>query len=123
MPEKLRDDQKARNTPDPNTLTASEWQALTKRVRDCWQVPVRVRDVPNLSVTVQVKLARDGSLAEQPKVLNSNPDPRFAVAAKSVLAELTRCAPFSFLPTSKYAAWQEFTAVFDPRELVGANPR
>jgi hypothetical protein len=60
---------------------------------------------------------------QPPKVLNSNPDPRFAVAAKSVLAGLRRCAPFSFLPAAKYAAWQEITAVFDSRELIAANPR
>jgi hypothetical protein len=121
--QKLRDPQKPRNTPDPNTLTPSEMQALIKRFADCWDVPVEVRNVPNLHVTVEVKLAKDGSLAEPPKVLNSNPDPHFAVAAKSAIAGLTRCAPFSFLPAAKYAAWQDITVDFNARELFGDKPR
>jgi hypothetical protein len=120
--QKLRDAQKPRNTPDPNRLTASEMQALTRRLAECWQVPEGVRNVTNLDVTILVKLAKDGSVAEPPKVLDSNPDPRFAVAAKSAIAGLTRCAPFSFLPAAKHAAWQELSVNFNPRELFGDKP-
>jgi hypothetical protein len=60
---------------------------------------------------------------QPPKVLNSNPDPRFAAVAKSVTAALTRCAPFSFLPVAKYAVWQEITVDFDPRTMLGDKPR
>ena len=121
--QKLRDAQKPRNTPDPNTLTPSWMQPLIKRLADCWDLPVGLRNVPNLHVTVEVKLAKDGSLAEPPKVLNSNPDPRFAVAAKSAIAGVTRCAPFSFLPAANYAAWQDIAVDFDPRALFGDKPR
>jgi hypothetical protein len=121
--QQLRDAQKPRNIPDSSTLTASEMQALKKRFADCWDVPEGVRNVPNLIVTVHVKLAKDGSLAEPPKVLNSNPDPHFAVAAKSAIAGLTRCAPFSFLPAAKYSAWQDITVDFNPRELFGNRSR
>jgi tetratricopeptide (TPR) repeat protein len=102
------------STPNPNMLTASEVQALIKRISECWQVPKGVRNRPDLRVTVRVKLTKDGSLAEPPKVLNSNPDPQFAVAVKSAIAGLTRCAPFSFLPAAKYAAWQDITIDLDP---------
>jgi hypothetical protein len=121
--QQLRGAQKPLNTPDPNTLTAFDMQALRKRLAECWQVPEEVRNVPNLLVRVHVKLAKDGSLAEPPKVLNSNPDPLFAGAAKSAIAGLTRCAPFNFLPAAKYAAWREIVVDFDPRVLFGDKPR
>jgi hypothetical protein len=114
--------QKPRSTPDPSTLTASEIQALRKRLTECWDVPVEVRNA-TLHVMVHMKFAKDGSLAEPPKVLNSNPDPQFAVAAKSAIAGVTRCAPFSFLPAAKYVAWQDLTVDFNPRELFGGKPR
>jgi len=121
--QRLRAAQPPQNTSDPNTLTASDLQALAKRLAECWQVPEGVRNAPNLHVAVHVKFARDGSLAEPPKVINSNPDPHFAVAAKSAITGLIRCAPFSFLPAARYAVWQDITVDFNSRELFGAKPR
>jgi hypothetical protein len=31
------------------------------------------------------------------------------------LGLITKCAPFSFLPTAKYQAWQVMEIAFDPR--------
>jgi tetratricopeptide (TPR) repeat protein len=121
--QQLRDAPKPRNSPAPSMLTESEMQALIRRLADCWDVPKAVLNGPDLIVTIQVKLAKDGSLAEPPKVLNSNPDPRFAAATKSAIAGVTRCAPFSFLPAAKYAAWQDMILDFNPRELFGDKPR
>ena len=104
------------------TLTQGEMRALMNRLAACWAPPAAY-NVSNLVVTVQVKFARDGSLAAPPKILNSNPDPRFAAAAQSVVAGLTRCAPFSFLPAAKYAVWQEIVVDFDPRTMLGDRPR
>ena len=105
------------------TLTSSETQRLMDRLAACWAAPAAAYKVSNLAVTLRVKFARDGSLTEPPKVLNSNSDPRFAAFAKSAVAALTKCAPFSFLPTEKYAAWQEIEVVFDPHEMFGDRPR
>ena len=105
------------------TLTPSEIQALMNRLAACWAAPAAAYKATNLTVTLQVKFARDGALAEPPKVLNTNPDPRFAVVAKSAVTALTKCAPFSFLPAAKYAAWQEIVIDFDPSETIGDKPR
>jgi hypothetical protein len=105
------------------TLTSSEIQGLRNRLAACWGAPAAAYKATNLVVTLQVKFARDGSLAEPPKVLNSNPDPRFAMVAKSAITALTKCAPFSFLPAAKYAAWQEIVIDFDPHEMSGDKPR
>jgi hypothetical protein len=59
---------------NPLTFTSSEFAAFRARIADCWVVPKGVRDLPNnMRVTVQVKFATDGSLAEPPKVLNPIP--------------------------------------------------
>ncbi len=120
-----REAQQPANPPQPgelNRFTAAELQALRKRLAECWDLPPPVRNIPNLVVSVQMKFAPDGSLAEPPKILNSNPDPRFAVATKSVIAGLTKCAPFSFLPPAKYAAWREIVVDFDPHDMFGDKP-
>jgi hypothetical protein len=120
--QQLRNAQKPRDTSGPPTLAPSEMQALIKRLAEYWQVPEGVR-LRNVVVMVQVKFARDGSLAEPPTVVNSSPDPMFAVAAKSATAALTKCTPFSFLPPAKYQAWKEISIDFNPRELFGDKPR
>jgi len=43
--------------------------------------------------------------------------PLFQAAAESAVRAVTRCAPFSFLPAAKYAAWREVEVVFDPHTL------
>src|SRR5215471_10022404 len=60
---------------DPLMLTSSELDMLRGRIADCWVVPKDARRQGNLRPTVQVKFAKDGSLAEPPKVLNASPDP------------------------------------------------
>jgi len=118
-----REAQKPGNAPDSKELTENEMQKLIARLADCWVVPKAVRDAPTLIVTVRVKFAKDGSLAEPPKVLNSSSDPRFAAAAKSAIAALTKCAPFSFLPAAKYAAWEEVIVDFNSEMMFGSKPR
>lgn len=83
------------------TLTPNETQRLMDRLAECWAPPANAYRASNLVVTVRMKFTRDGSLAEPPKVLNSSPDPGFAGFAKSTIAALTKCAPFSFLPAAK----------------------
>jgi hypothetical protein len=114
-------DKNAQPAAKSNTLTQSELNTLMKRIANCWTLPQAAREMPD-PVTVQVKLAKDGSLAAPPKVVNSSPDPRFAVAAKASVAALTRCAPFSFLPAAKYDAWKEIQIDFDVRSMFGDKP-
>jgi hypothetical protein len=121
--QRVREDQKPGAASGPGTLTTTELLRLRNRFAACWNVPEGVRNAADLKVTVQLKLAKDGSLAGPPKVLNANSDPRFAVAAKAAIAGLTKCAPFNFLPAAKYAAWREMIVDFDPSEMFGDKPR
>jgi colicin import membrane protein len=107
----------------PPVLAGSELNQLMNRLRECWAVPPALRDAANLAVTVHVKLAKDGALAEPPKVVDSNADPRFAAMAKSAVAAVTKCAPFGFLPAARYAAWREIEITFDARVMFGDKPR
>ena len=123
--QQLRKAQQPGNDPQRNNplmLTSSELATLRNRLAECWDAPKSVRR-SNLVVTVKVKFAKDGSLAEPPKVVNANPDPLFALAAKSVTAALQKCAPFKFLPVAKYDLWKDIEFMFDPREMFGDKPR
>jgi hypothetical protein len=105
------------------TLTVSELQALRGRLAHCWDLPVAARGVRGVVATLHIRFKPDGSLAGQPEVANSSNDPAFPMLAASATRAVTKCAPFSFLPAEKYAAWKEIEVDFDPREMFGASPK
>jgi len=101
------------------TLSMNELDALRARLRDCWDVPVGVRDARDLVVTVRIQFKKDGSLTTDPTVVNRSPQPVFQVASESAVRAIRKCAPFSFLPPAKYEAWRDVEVNFDPREMFG----
>jgi colicin import membrane protein len=101
------------------TLSMNELDALRARLRDCWDVPVGVRDARDLVVTVRIQFKKDGSLTTDPTVVNRSSQPVFQVASESALRAIRKCAPFSFLPPAKYEAWRDVEVNFDPREMFG----
>ena len=114
----LRNNPLARTSSEMDTL-----HAMRARLANCWDVPASVQKRSDMAVSVRVKFGRDGSLAGPPTIINSNPDPLFAHAAKSVTAALQKCAPFNFMPAAKYDAWKEIEITFDPREMFGNKAR
>ena len=100
------------------TLSISEIDALRAQIARCWNPPVGVLDAGQLLVRIGMDLNLDGTLAAPPTLLNSSPDPIFAVAAEAAIRAVNRCQPY-YLPPEKYQAWQQIHMTFDPRELLG----
>jgi len=101
------------------TLSVSELAALQARLRDCWDVPVGVQNARDLVVTVRIQFMKDGSLAADPIVMNHSGLPLFQVAAEAAVRGIRKCAPYSFMPPSKYEVWKDVEVNFDPREMLG----
>ena len=83
----------------------------------CWDIPAGSLDVAELVIQVHVQFNRDGSLAAEPVVVNSNSSQAFRVAAEASVRAIRRCAPYAFLPQSQYNIWQDFEVVFIPGEM------
>jgi len=101
----------------PNQLTMDEVNALMTRLRECWAPPIAVVKAPDVIVRLHIRFKPDGSLADAPAIANYSQAPLFQAAAESAVRAVSRCAPFSFLPAAKYAAWREVEVVFDPHTL------
>lgn len=97
-----------------DTATLSDF--IRSQANRCWR---NSRDAPNperLIVIVQVRLNRDGSLAEAPSVSNaarirSSGDPYWQVAQERALAAIIDCAPYR-LPSEQYAQWRLIDVTF-----------
>ena len=98
-------------------LAQNELDALIARLRQCWNVPVGLAEARDLVVTVRIQFKQDGSLAAEPRLMNSDARPAFQAASESALRAVRSCAPYNFLPVAKYEAWKDVIVDFDPRKM------
>lgn len=102
-----------------NVLSASQagWLRgeVDKQVRACWNILAGVSGIENITVTVEFRLNRDGTLAGQPVVKNANGSQVFALAADSTLRAIINCAPYR-LPQEMYeGGWEYLSLNFTPQ--------
>ncbi len=107
------------SAPKGPPLTSSERNGLVLAVQQCWNVPVGVQDAGDLVVVLSVELARDGSLAGNPRLIDPAGTPQGTVrqAFEAGRRALIRCAPYA-LPADKYEQWRQLEVVFNPKTMV-----
>lgn len=93
---------------------------ISEQLHRCWQVPIAAQSADKPPIpTVRVKLNQDGTLAGDPVVTNTSPDPLFRTVADSATRATRRCAPLripaQFMPF--YADWHDLVVNFDPRDV------
>ena len=100
-------------------LSQSEIDALRARLRQCWNPPVGAVDAGNMSVVYRVLFNRDGSIQQNP-VLVQGPASQFGPAlAESALRALLQCQPFTMLKPEHYEQWKDIQITFDPHDMFG----
>ncbi|MEA2934128.1 MAG: hypothetical protein QOD74_774 [Variibacter sp.] len=98
-------------------LTQNEIDALRARIQQCWNPPAGQADAKDLIVQVRIRFNQDGSLSVPPSVVNSGNGAYARAASESATRAVVRCAPYTFLPLSKYDSWKDVEVTFDPRDL------
>ena len=100
--------------------TASLQAALRRQIMECWTT---VDDLPpehQIDVTVNVKLARDGSLAESVKLLEprSRPVGRSGIAVDRALLAVRKCGEIGNyrLPAEDYELWKDINVTLGPKQ-------
>jgi hypothetical protein len=99
-------------------LTMSEADGFQQQVSKCWNVPAESKNMQNSVVTLNVEMAKDGSvlLATVLRDANrTNSDPIYRRVVESAIHAVTACSPYKNLPPEKYATWHEIEMTFDPR--------
>ncbi len=94
---------------------------IKEQLEKCWNVPVALQGSQKPPVpSVRVALKQDGTLANQPSVVNASADPLFRVAADSALTATRRCTPLripaQFAPF--YNDWRDVVVNFDARDVL-----
>ncbi|MDB5393246.1 MAG: hypothetical protein JWM91_752 [Rhodospirillales bacterium] len=104
-------------------LTASEMDALSQQLRQCWSLPATAKDAQDLIVDVDITVNPDRTLSASPRVVDQGrmaSDPAFRAAAMAAVRafRMPQCSPLA-LPPDKYQEWQTMTVHFDPKEMLG----
>lgn len=90
---------------------------LRENITSCWTLPPGATG----SVTLKVLLNEDGSLAEEPQVIERASGQSVDALAESAIRAVKKCAhqkAFAFDPKS-HAVWREMLLDFDPSDLGG----
>lgn len=99
------------------TMSITEIDLFRRQVSQCWNPPVGGLGAGDLLVKVRMELNKDGSLKNQPKIMNRSSNPFFRAAADSATRAIWQCQPYN-LPKEKYQLWQDMIINFDPRHML-----
>ena len=104
----------ANQKPIPAELM-SELRLLRTRLSELWRPPAGATDPQELTVEINIKLKRDGTLAGPPTVLSRGDSPLFKAARDGAVTAIYQGQPFTMLRPERYDDWKEITVKFDPR--------
>jgi outer membrane biosynthesis protein TonB len=102
-------------------LSQNELDALMARLQQLWDVPAGARNPEEITVIIRVRLKKDGSLADGPRVMSTGRTPLYEAARDSAVRAILRGAPFTMLRPETYESWKEIDVTFDPRFMVGGG--
>jgi outer membrane biosynthesis protein TonB len=102
-----------------NAMTMDLVDALRNQIAQCWSPPVGAPHPEQLIVQFELFLNPDGTVAQTPQLISSNPsDPFIRAAAEAARRAIYTCQPYR-LPADRFSQWRDITLTFDPRAMVG----
>lgn len=103
-----------------NALTADLQSYLASQIYQCWSPPIGALNAASLIVVYDIRLKKDGTLADKPVLLSESAPagtPRDA-ANQAAMRAIYQCQPYK-LPLNRYSEWRYFSFRFNPRDLAG----
>ncbi len=116
---------RAEGPSNPNQpISMSERDFIRKQVEDKWQFDIGAKDASNLQVRIRFSLNPDGSLRQQPEVVDSARmflpgNESYRAAAESARRAVLKAVPFQLPPGDRDKWGQEIILNFDPRMMLG----
>jgi hypothetical protein len=100
-------------------LSQTEIDALRRRLSECWNPPPGIDVNSDLYVVLRVQFKPDGSLANDPVVVEDSASALGPALAESGRRALLSCQPFTMLRPEHYDLWKDISVKFNPHELLG----
>jgi len=100
-------------------LSQTEIDALRSRLIQCWNPPAGIDGASRVYVVLRVLFKPDGSIANDPVVIEGSASALGPALAESGKRALLGCQPFTMLKPEHYDQWKDIEVKFDPREMLG----
>jgi colicin import membrane protein len=100
-------------------MSQSEIDALRARISSCWSPPPGIDSNSKLYVVLRVLFKPDGSLGQEPVLVEGTVSTLGPALAESAKRALLLCQPFTMLKPDHYDQWKDLELKFDPHELLG----
>lgn len=110
---------------NPNLpISMSEKDFIRKQIEDQWLFDLGAKDAQNLIVQIRFSLNADGTLKQQPEIVDklrmyAPGQESYRAAAESARRAVLKAAPFRLPPGDKDRWSQEIILTFDPRQMLG----
>lgn len=98
------------------TLSMSEIDAFRARMRQCWNT-TGIPPEEKVFVDVRVDFKPDGTLRAEPVVIGGSASTYGPAVARTAVAALVRCQPFTMFRKETYAQWKSMDLTFRPQEF------
>ena len=98
-------------------LSQSEFDALRRRLTECWSPPVGAANAGHLQVVIRVLFKPDGTVARPPDVVAGSASQFGPAMAESAKRAVLRCQPYDMLKPEHYEQWKDIEINFDPIEM------
>ena len=92
-------------------------QLMRESVKRCWNINAGLDGIDKIAVRIEIRLNRNGALADNPKILNSGSGPLFRDMADSALRAIVACAPYALPPDMYEGGWDHMIMNFDPSQM------
>ena len=116
---------RAEGPSDPSKpISMSEKDFIRKQVEDKWQFDIGAKDAGSLQVRIRFSLNPDGSLRQQPEIVDTARmylpgQESYRSAAESARRAVLKAVPFQLPPGDRDKWSQEIILIFDPRMMLG----
>ena len=99
-------------------LSMSEQDALSARLRQCWNPPAGLDPESKVYVVLEVQFTQDAMVAQEPAIIESTAASLGPSLAESAKRALLSCQPFTMLRPEHYELWKDIKIKFN-NELRG----
>ncbi len=107
---------------DAARLSASELDALKRRLYALWNPPVGAQNASTYQVVIRIRFRRDGTLAGGPLVLTSGSGAQYEAMRDSAVRAIFVGQPYSMLRPDHYDVWKEIDFTFDTSQMYHDVP-
>ena len=89
-----------------------------RHLKTCSKLPAALRPSDDVKVTLRVFLTPQGTLADEPLLIEASASEKGPVLMRGAMSALEACQPYTMLPADRYGEWKVLDLSFTPQDFA-----